>query len=440
MRLGRPVPTRRAVSVAAAGLALTALGVLWPAALPWALAADAALLTLIAVDYLRAPKPDALRVSRQAPSLLSAGVANRVHLVLSARPGDERRFTGEVRDVVTAGPSLEGQRQRIDFAGEAALGYLVKPATRGDLTLGPAWVRLEGPLGLCARQASVGAATPVRVYPDLTALGAEALALARPSEAAARRRPQVRGGGREFDALREYRPGDDRRSVDWKATARRARPMVRVHRPERDQQVLVLLDCGRHMAGAVDGRRKLDFTVDATLRLAHVSLRAGDAVGVLAYGARVQAFLPPRKGGEQLAAIAHALYRVEARLEESDLDAALTLAFARGTRRSLVLLMTDLLDADSAEALARRTRLLAPRHLPLVASLRDEALHREATRWPDDAHAALRRFTASRLEDEVQTTMARLREGGARVLRAPARDFGAATVGAYLDVKARGAL
>jgi len=160
----------------------------------------------------------------------------------------------------------------------------------------------------------------------------------------------------------------------------------------------------------------------------------------MAFATGVRAWLPPRKGKEHLRAITHALYRVEATLEESDYGAALDLAFARGVRRSLVVLLTDLLDAEASEALVKRARRLAPRHLPLVASLLDEDVHAAATAEPKEAGDAWRRVVASRLEEEARHTVATLRDGGAQVLRAPASAFGAATVNAYLDIKARGLL
>jgi uncharacterized protein (DUF58 family) len=306
-------------------------------------------------------------------------------------------------------------------------------------------VKLHGPWGLAARRLVVPAVSAVKVYPDLTALSRDALQLARARDDDARRVVRRPNEGREFESLREYRPGDDRRSLDWKATARRAKPMVRVHQPERNQQVLLLLDCGRHMAGETSGasgppRRKLDFAVDAVLRVAKVSLDQGDLVGVLAFGAGVKAWLPPKKGAEALRAICALLYRVEATLEESDYGAALDLAFARGRKRSLVVLFTDLLDADTSAALVKRTLRLVPRHLPVVACLTDEELRQAATVVPADAPAAYARQVAQKLEDEYRLTAARLRDAGARVVRSPAAAFGASTVNAYLDIKARGLL
>lgn len=432
------MPTQRAVLLAALGLLPAVLTVLAPSFKWVLLAADLAIVALVAIDFVLAPA--SLRVVRVVEEVLSSGIVNRVRLVLEQPPGARGPVRGEVRDTVAPGPIVEGHRQRLSFSGSAVVEWKLTPTTRGDLDFGDAWLRLEGPLGLCARQVRVPLARQVKVFPDLTALTKDALKLAQATSDSSRRVVQVRSEGREFESLREYRTGDDRRTIDWKATARRGRAMVRLHQPERNQQVIVLLDCGRHMAGEVDGRRKLDHAVDAALRVAKVSLDRGDLVGVLAFGTSVKSWLPPRKGHEQLQAIAQALYRVEATLEESDYGAALDLAFARGVRRSLVLVMTDLLDADTAAALVKRTMRLVPRHLPLIASMLDEDVHRVATLVPKDAAEAYARVVASRLETDTRATVARLRDAGAHVLRAPARDFGAASVNAYLDIKGRGLL
>jgi uncharacterized protein (DUF58 family) len=434
--VGRPVPTPRALWLVAAGLVPAVFAVVAPG-LAWvALSLDLAVLLLVVIDFLRAPRLDALEISRQVEPVLSSGLVARVTLHLHSR-GPLR---GELRDLVPPGPLVEGARQRFVVDGEQLLEWRLTPTTRGDLLLGGVWVRLEGPLGLCLRQGYVPLTQLVKVFPDLTALTKDALALARANADDARRVVRQRSDGREFESLREYRAGDDRRTIDWKATARRGKAVVRLHQPERNQQVLLLLDCGRHMAGTVGARRKLDHSVDAALRLARVSLDQGDQVGVLAFGTTVKAHLPARRGSEQLRAIAHALYRVEATLEESDVGAALDLAFARQPRRSLVIILTDLLDAESSAALVKRTLRLVPRHLPMVASLLDDDVHALAMAVPATGAAAYERLVAARLEAETTGTVARLRDAGARVVRSSPGQFGAAAVSAYLDVKNRGLL
>ncbi len=438
--MGRPVPTTRALWLAALSLIPSVVAVLSPAIAPLVLAFDVALVALVVIDFLRAARGAEVEVNRVVEPVLSSGRANVVKLELRLAPGVTRSVRGEVRDWVTPGPIVAGHRQRFELTGTTQLEWKLTPATRGDLQFGPVTLRLEGPLGLCARQVTRPLPGAAKVFPDLSVLTRDALTLARADDQAARRIVRVRSEGREFESLREYRPGDDRRSIDWKATARRGRPFVRQHQPERNQQVLLLLDCGRHMAGEVEGRRKLDHAVDAALRLAKVALDQGDLVGVMAFGKDVKRWLPPRKGAEQLRAIAQALYQVEAVLEESNYGAAMDRAFARGARRSLVIVLTDLLDLETAQSLLLRTRRLVPRHLPMIVSLQDADVHRVATAVPQTSAEAYQRVVAARLEREGEATVARLREGGARVVRGTPAVFASAGVSAYLDVKQRGLL
>ncbi|MCA3016038.1 MAG: DUF58 domain-containing protein [Myxococcaceae bacterium] len=440
MTRGRPWPTQRAVVVAALGLVPGVVAVLAPRAALACLVLDALLLAAVALDFARAPRPGALRLTRHVDPVLSSNRPATVRLELERAPGTRGVIRGALRDAVPPGPRVTGHHQPFALDDRLTLTYQLEPTTRGELAFEAVFLRLEGPWGLCARQVAWPLPHTVKVFPDLSSLTKDALALARASEDDARRRVPLRSEGREFESLREYRPGDDRRAIDWKATARRSRAMVRVHQPERNQVVLLMLDCGRHMAGEVAGRRKLDHAVDAALRVAKVSLDLGDQVGVLAFATGVKASLPPRKGAEQLRAIAHALYRVDASLEESDYGAALDLAFSRNVRRTLVLLMTDLVDPDAAYALLSRTRRLVPRHLPVVASMLDDDVRAAATATPETTFDAHRRRVAARLEADAKATVARFRDAGARVVRASPGAFGPATVNAYLDVKAKGLL
>lgn len=437
---GRPVPTLRAVVLLGLGLVPAVVAVLEPAVALGAVVLDVIVLAAVAVDFMRAPRADQLRVSRQIDAVISSHRPTLVRLELEVASSGPAQLRGVVRDGVPPGPSSNGHQARFEFSHSTVIEYSLEPNRRGDLVFDHVWLRLEGPWGLCARQVSKPLPQRVQVFPDLTALSKDALALARANDDDARRRVPLRSEGREFESLREYRRGDDRRSIDWKATARRSRTMVRVHQPERNQAVLLMIDAGRHMAGDVLGRSKLDHAVDAALRIAKVSLDQGDLVGVIAFGADVKAWLPPRKGAEHLRALAQTLYRVDASLEESDYGAALDLAFARGVKRTLVIVLTDLVDPDATQALIKRTRRLVPRHLPLVASLRDDDVLAVATQLPrtrDDAH---RRRVAAQLEADSVATVARLRDVGARVVRASAAQFGPAAVSAYLDIKARGLL
>lgn len=441
MSWGRPVPTARAVLLLAVGMVAAILGAVSPLFLRITLGMDLLILLALAVDFALAPGASAVLVRREVSDVLSSGVANPVRLHLE-RVSD-RGVRGVLRDLAPASALAEGHQQPFSLTQDAValtLTYRLTPPTRGDLAFGDVYVRLAGPLGLCARQVRLPAAQAVKVYPDLRGLSREALALARAQDASAHRTVRRAEAGREFESLREYRTGDDYRSVDWKATARKGEPIVRVQQPERNQAVLLFLDCGRQMAGQVEGRRKLDHAVDAALKLSRICLDQGDQVGVVAFAREVLAFLPPGRGNAHLQSLTRALYRIEATLTESDYGRAIEQAFSRFHRRALVVMLTDLLDRDSSAALVKRMVALRPRHLPLVASMRDEDVQRVAEDVPQLALAAYEREVAQRVEADYRLTAAQLRERGALVVRTRAKALSAATVNEYLHVKARGLL
>jgi uncharacterized protein (DUF58 family) len=437
----RPVPTGRAFRWLAFGLLPAALTPFHPGFAWAALGLDLAVLVLSAWDARRAPGPGAVRVSRTVASRLTPSRPEQVTVRVENLSGSALR--GEARDAPpdAAVADVERHHQRLECpAGAAALlGWTLTPLLRGPVPLTAVHLRLEGPLGLCARQFAVPLPESPRAWPDAGEAAREALALALASRTGGRGLRRV-GEGREFESLREYRPGDDVRSVDWKASARRGRTVVREHRPERNQRVLLLLDCGRHMAGEVEGRRKLDWAVDAALRLAHVSLSEGDQVAAVAYARTVLRSVPPQSGPGGLRALLEGLSDVQASLEESDVGAALELAFARQHRRTLVVTFTDLLDPDGAEKLLQRTASLRRRHLPVIVSLHDPEVARAAHEPPADVDAAYVRCVAGRLESDALRAVGLLRAAGAWVVRAPGAGFSAAAVNAYLQAKARGAL
>lgn len=437
---GKAVPTLRAVGWALAGLLPLSLATAIPALLGGVLAWNAALLLLVAVDFLRAPRRGALTARRLVEPVLSAGRANPVTVELELAPGARAAVRGTLRDWVAPGPDVDGNVQRFALTGHLALRWHVTPKTRGTLDFGDLHLRLDGPWGLCARQVVVPAAQAVRVYPDLIALTKDALFLAQATPIAAKRAAKALADGREFDRLRDYQPGDSPRTVDWKASARRGKPMVRAYRAEQHQQVIVLLDCGRHMAGEVRGRRKLDWAVDAALRLAKVALDEGDLVGVQAFSSDVLAWLPPQRGAAHLRSVTHALAHVEATLTEPQYDLAFERAFRRASKRSLVVVLTDLLDPDAGQRLIRRMGKLRPKHLPLLASLVDEDVQRLALASPQTDLDAHRRLAAERLERDVTGTVRLLEGGGTLVVRTRAEALGPAMVQRYLEAKAKNEL
>ncbi len=434
------VPTPRAAALAAIGLVPAALAGLDPLFAVSALAIDLAVAIFTWVDWSRAPRPEDLSVERRCEPVISAHARNPVHLSVTARL---RPLRGALRDAVPPECDATGAGAAFELPsfGTASATYLMRPARRGEHEFGDLTVRLRGPWGLAFRQFRIARRQSVRAYPDLIALSRDAAILARPDpESGLVALKRAAGEGREFESLREYVRGDDYRAIDWKATARRGRPIARHYEPERNQTVMLMVDCGRHMVSQVGDRTKLDFAVDAALRLSRVSLDRGDQVGLCAFGAEVHAFLAPKKGREALRGLVEALYRLEPELLESDCAAAFDLVAARIRRRALVAVFSDLLDEESSRQLVARATRLRPRHLPLVIAVADSELldaGRAVPRRPEEAYL---RAAAQRLLRERDSTLGRLRDAGSLVVSVPARELCAAAVNKYLEVKARGLL
>ncbi len=235
------------------------------------------------------------------------------------------------------------------------------------------------------------------------------------------RRLRLRGVGSEFESLREYEPGDAYRSIDWKATARRGQPMVTQYDVERSQNVVLALDAGRLMTPRIGVLRKFDYALTAALSTARVAQMAGDNVGVTAFAARTLRSVAPGRGAGRYDALVRAVYDVQPRLEEPDYERAIAELAQANTKRSLIVLFTDLFDPSAASVLLASLRVLLPRHLVLCALMNDAAIGATLREAPRTAHDAFRSAVAMQLEDERAAAVATLRARGIIVVDVPAQ-------------------
>src|SRR5690606_14812147 len=249
---------------------------------------------------------------------------------------------------------------------------VLTPVRRGDHRAAGVTVRCVGPLGLAARQATHEVPWTVRVLPPFHSRRHLPGKLARLRELDGRHSALVRGQGSEFDSLREYVPGDDVRSIDWRATARRDSVVVRTWRPERDRRILIVLDTGRTSAGRVGDTPRLDHAMDAALLLAALAAKAGDRVDLLAFDRRVRTQVRSTGRGSAVPAIVQAMAPLEAELVETD-QAGLVASIlsGQGRARRLVVLLTDLNASAMEEGLLPVLPALTSRHLVMVAAVGD---------------------------------------------------------------------
>ncbi|MBW8773136.1 MAG: DUF58 domain-containing protein, partial [Gemmatimonadetes bacterium] len=304
-----PLPTRRWLLVGAA------LGLLWPLTeltdrgVPLLLLLDGLWILCWAVDWWRAPAEGAIDVTREVPAGFSVGRALPIRARwTSAHPRATRvRVREELPEPLASGSATE-RVLRLAPHGTLAEVIEVLPRHRGRGEGGRIWLRAEGPWGLAQVGSRIDRPFTATVFPDLT----EAALSALPTRRSRRRDAGLRnvrrlGEGRVFETLREWVPGDDTRSIDWKATARRGKVMARQYEDERRQQVLIMVDAGRMLTAEVDGRARLESVIDAALQLAYSATEHDDDVGLLVFADTVQYFLAPRRGRRALRAIVEAL-------------------------------------------------------------------------------------------------------------------------------------
>ncbi|WP_370327740.1 DUF58 domain-containing protein [Euzebya sp.] len=468
-----PVPTWRvAAALVAVGLALlpfgTGAGVVW-------LVGDLVVLVACAVAWALAPAPSRIGIRREVDDVLVLDATSTLRWTIRNPVG--RALVVDVADALPGSLRVGDRRGRlvVPARGRRSAAREVTPARRGTIGLGAITLRVHGPLGLVMRQADVDVARTIRVHPAFPSRDTAELALQQARrQAEGLRTVRLRGQGTDFESLREYTPDDESRRIDWAATARALKPIVRTYRAERNQHVLILLDHGRTMAGrmgrdAVDddvapggaragvapggaragvapgGARagvapRLEHAMDAAMALTRVATGMGDRVGLVTFADVVGASVPPRTGTAQLARITQALADVPVELVEPDYAAAFAEALVRHRRRALVVVLTDLSAAPVTESLAPAVPLLSRRHLLLVASPADPSVRAWTTRPPRDATAAYRMAAALRAEADRRRSARLLRGLGAQVVDDPPTRLPLRLIDAYLDLKAAGRL
>ncbi|MFJ9795157.1 DUF58 domain-containing protein [Streptomyces sp. NPDC101145] len=408
------------------------------------LAVNAPLSLAILCDYALAAPVRTLRFTRSGDTSVRLGDAAEVELLVE-NPS-RRRLRADVRDAWPpsswpAGTDLEASRHSVTVpAGERRrLTTLLQPARRGDRHADRVTVRSYGPLRLASRQGSHQVPWRIRVLPPFTSRKHLPSKLARLRELDGRTSVLTRGEGTEFDSLREYVPGDDTRSIDWRATARQTTVAVRTWRPERDRHILLVLDTGRTSAGRVGDVPRLDAAMDAALLLTALASRAGDRVDLLAYDRQVRARVQGRAAGDTLPAMVDAMATLEPELVETDARGLSAAALAGAPRRSLVVLLTSLDAAPIEEGLLPVLPQLTQRHTVVVASVADPHAD-EMTKSRGTAEAVYEAAAGAQAQAQRRNTAEQLRRHGVTVVDAKPDDLAPALADAYLALKAAGRL
>ncbi|MEV6742036.1 DUF58 domain-containing protein [Streptomyces sp. NPDC051104] len=427
---------------------LAALGTLpvgiWDPSWTGILAVNGSLALACACDFALAAPVRRLGLARSGDASVRLGETADVTLTVTNPSG--RPLRAHVRDawppsswqtgteVAASRHSLTippGERRRVTTR--------LRPTRRGDRQADRVTIRSYGPLGLFSRQGTHKVPWTVRVLPPFTSRKHLPAKLARLRELDGRTSVLTRGEGTEFDSLREYVPGDDTRSIDWRATARQSSVAVRTWRPERDRHILLVLDTGRTSAGRVGDAPRLDASMDAALLLGALAARAGDRVDLLAYDRRVRAVVQGRAAGDVLPSLVNAMATLEPELVETDARGLTATALRTAPRRSLIVLLTTLDTAPIEEGLLPVLPQLTQRHTVLLASVADPHIARMATAR-GSTEAVYEAAAAAQAHSERTRMAEQLRRHGVTVVDATPEDLAPALADAYLALKAAGRL
>ncbi|MGZ4530413.1 MAG: DUF58 domain-containing protein [Mycobacterium sp.] len=406
------------------------------------------LVIVVIVDIGLAASTRKLRYVRSPDR--SARLAQQVDVGLLIHNDGRRRFRGQVRD---AWPPSAGARPRIHPVNIPAgqhqhVQSQLRPVRRGEQRAAVVTARSIGPLGLAGRQGSQGVPGLLRVLPPFLSRKHLPARLAKLREIDGLLPTLIRGQGTEFDSLREYVVGDDVRSIDWRATARRADVVVRTWRPERDRRVVIVLDTGRTAAGRVGvdptaadpaGWPRLDWSMDAALLLAALASRAGDHVDFLAHDRVSRAGVFGASRTELLAQLVEAMVPLQPALLETDWTAMVSAIARRARRRSLVVLLTDLNATALDEGLLPVLAQLSAKHHLMLAAVADPRVDQMAAGRSDPA-AVYDAAAAERSRNDRRAIATRLRRSGVEVVDAPPTELAPALADRYLAMKATGRL
>lgn len=435
------------VPVAMTFLLLTPENTLWEVGDGWPVTAqmllvlgiDAAIVLFGLIDLLSIPSAGAFTVERQATRIASLGQAHRVVLTISNHA--RRRLAIWIRDDVPQEFEREPNEFVLRLAGRsrATLHYDMTPTRRGAFKLETVFVRVRSMFGLWKRHLSYPVETELHVYPDMKQLSEYAV-LARTNRLSLMgvRRTRKIGQDNEFERLRDYTRDDNFRHIDWRTTARRNKLTVKDFQTSQSQRLIFMIDCGRMMTNTAAGLNLLDHSLNAMLMLSYVALRQGDAVGLICFSDQVHTFVPPRGGMTQMNRLLHASFNRFPQLVESRYDQGFLYLSSHCQKRSMVVLMTNIIDEVNAHQVERYLATLVGRHLPVGVLMRDHRLF-EAADNPRVAEPAdlYRAAAAAEILSWRHQVLTDLEHKGVLSLDVFPEHMTAPLVNQYLEVKAR---
>jgi uncharacterized protein (DUF58 family) len=405
---------------------------------PVVLVLDASVAVFLILDLSSLPRAKRFRATRDCSQICSLGELHRVTLHLENR--SRRSYRIEVRDDRL--PTFEVDPEEFSLVvpghSRANVHYNLKPLRRGTYELRQIHLRVPSRLGFWRRIHRYPAELSLRVYPDLKQISRYALyaRLNRLSLLGVRKTRRV-GGDNEFERLREYTPDDNYRNIDWRATGRRRKLVVRDYQSNQSQRVVFLIDSGRMMVNESAGLSLLDHALDAMLMLAHVAVTRGDQVGLLTFSDRIHHWVPLGNGNRHVNRMVHAVHNLFPTLVESRYDSAFLHLNRHCRKRTLVILITNVIDEVNAAQISAHLKNMVGAHLPLGILLRDNAMFDAVAVEDAEGDELYRAAAAAHILDWRQQVITNLRHAGVLTLDVFAEKMTAPLINEYLKIKAR---
>lgn len=350
-------------------------------------------------------------VHRRLPSSISIGAPITVTLMVCHH--GSRQTTLQIFDHVPQCMQDERSPHSVTLGAEAAcqIRYHVTPTERGDQRFAGCDIMAVSPWGFWQRRYWVPVSETVRVFPNFAAIArASNLGFEAQMEQLGIHMVQRRGEGMDFKQLRTFQVGDSLRQIDWKATARRNKPIAREYQDERDQEIIFLLDCGQSMRAQTGELTHFDAALNAVLLAAYTALRQGDRVGLMTFAGQ-ELWLPPVTGQAQINNILNQAYLLSSTTDANDYLAAARQLIQRQRKRAVIILVTNL-RLGLIDNLLAATRLLMTRHSLCMVSLKENVLTQTASTLPTNLSEAVTLCSAQQLIDRRNRLLQRLRKGG----------------------------
>nr|WP_184130762.1 DUF58 domain-containing protein [Arcicella rosea] len=376
---------------------------------------------------------------RDVPERLSNGDENPISIFIENHYSfsilleiiDEIPFQFQKRDLLFY-TSLKSAEQQI-------IEYQLRPTKRGEYSFGAVNVYVKSPIRLLQRRFQFSQDKMVAVYPSFLQMRAyELMAISNRLTALGIKKIRRIGQSQEFEQIRQYVQGDDVRSINWKATARRNDIMVNAYQEEKSQNVYCLIDKGRVMQMPFDGLSLLDYAINATLILSNIAINKQDKAGVITFSDRIGQILPADKKTGQMTKILDLLYKQKTRYMETDYEALYIHAKTHIRQRSLLLLFTNFETVASMRRQLPYFRKLAKDHLLMVVFFENTALKTLLDKPAETTEEIYHKTIAEKYFYEKQQIVRELAQYGIQALLTAPQNLTVNTVNKYLELKSRG--